>query len=119
MSLFKNPTTGVGNKNVWAQFEPEAINSQNLPPVTEAETFIALDQTDQTQIDFIPFCEIGNDTQGSNGETAHTSENKTEPKSEQEKIESIERDAYEKGFAQGEKDGLEIGEEKAKYNCST
>lgn len=89
---------------VWAQFSSESMQNQDVAPNSGTGTFIALEEASIAQVDFIPFCEIGNDNLP-NG-PIHADEKKSP--------ETIEQEAYEKGFAQGEKDGLELGQEKAK-----
>jgi flagellar assembly protein FliH len=102
MSLSNKKT--AQNPGVWTQFGTDAMQSQGIRPNSGSGTFIALEEAGLAQVDFIPFCEIGNDTPPA--DNARNNEKKSP--------ESIEQEAYEKGFAQGEKDGLELGREKAK-----
>ena len=84
-----------------ASFEPSS-----LPRQTEKTGFISLQTGEVEGTDFIPLKET----------TDHYKKKKEIQdvlREAQEKASLLEREAYEKGFAQGEKDGFELGQRKA------
>jgi len=81
------------NKQPGYEFEPLALNSKR-----DENTFVSLQDVHQAASEFIPFAT------GGDGASIQ---------SPQEKANLLEQEAYEKGFAQGEKDGFELGEKKA------
>jgi flagellar assembly protein FliH len=69
--------------------------------------FVTIADTDNEKTDFIPYEIIERDESETKKKDANLIENKDETA-------LLEQEAYEKGFAQGEKDGFEIGEKKAR-----
>lgn len=84
----------------WQAFELEAFGAQPLAGRQGPAEFVALQSGDTGDSAFTPF-EIGGDRSQAGRQSS------------EERIAAIEQEAYEKGFAQGEKDGLELGEAKA------
>jgi len=74
-------------------FEPISLNSKS-----EDHNFVSLHDVNQTKAEFMPYT------------TAGDLDSRTDP---QDRANLLEQEAYEKGFAQGEKDGFELGEKKA------
>jgi len=77
----------------------ESLESPSLPREEDKADFVSLQTGGEEDEDFVPFDESG--------------DNHKRVKKAQDKAALIEQEAYEKGFAQGEKDGLELGEKKA------
>ena len=90
----------------WARFEMESFESPSLPRETDKPDFISLQVGGEKKPDFIPL-----EHSGDNYKKRKEAEDIV--KKAQEKAALLEREAYEKGFAQGEKDGLDLGEKKA------
>lgn len=90
----------------WARFEMESFESPSLSRETDKPDFISLQAGGETKPDFIPL-----EHSGDNYKKRKEAEDIV--KEAQEKGALLEREAYEKGFAQGEKDGLDLGEKKA------
>jgi len=97
MSLSKD---FIENKGVTAVagFEMGSFELTSLPKQEGDSGFVALQIDAGSGSAFVPFGGGGDD---------HHSQNSMD------KIESIEQEAYEKGFARGEKNGLELGDTKA------
>ena len=90
----------------WVKFELGSFESTSLPRQTEKTGFISLQTGEVEGTDFIPLKET----------TDHYKKKKEIQdvlREAQEKASLLEREAYEKGFAQGEKDGFELGQRKA------
>lgn len=90
----------------WARFEMESFESPSLSGETDKPDFISLQVGGEKKPDFIPL-----EHSGDNYKKRKEAEDIV--KKAQEKAALLEREAYEKGFAQGEKDGLDLGEKKA------
>lgn len=90
----------------WARFEMESFESPSLSRETDKPDFISLQVGGEKKPDFIPL-----EHSGDNYKKRKEAEDIV--KEAQEKGALLEREAYEKGFAQGEKDGLDLGEKKA------
>jgi len=90
----------------WARFEMESLESPSLSRETDKPDFISLEAGGEKKPDFIPL-----EHSGDNYKKRKEAEDIV--KKAQEKGALLEREAYEKGFAQGEKDGLDLGEKKA------
>ena len=90
----------------WARFEMESFESPSLSRETDKPDFISLQAGGEKKPDFIPL-----EHSGDNYKKRKEAEDIV--KKAQEKGALLEREAYEKGFAQGEKDGLDLGEKKA------
>jgi flagellar assembly protein FliH len=83
----------------------ESFESPPLSREKDKTNFVSLQIGGEKKADFIPL-EEGGDNYKKRREAGDILEEA------QEKAALIEREAYEKGFAQGEKDGLELGEKK-------
>ncbi len=103
----------------WARFEMEAFEPPSLSPALrdsgparrtaggeDKTNFVSLEVGGGKKADFIPLEEIG-DNHKKRKEAGDIL------KEAQKKATLLEREAYEKGFAQGEMDGLDLGEKKA------
>ncbi len=90
----------------WTKFEMESFESPSLSRETDKPDFISLQVGGEKKPDFIPL-----EHSGDNYKKRKEAEDIV--KKAQEKAALLEREAYEKGFAQGEKDGLDLGEKKA------
>jgi flagellar assembly protein FliH len=88
----------------WAKYEMRPIDSFSHSPANEEADFISLQINEDHVSEFIPLIDGPGDT-GTIG-----NENRS---NQLEKTAFAEKEAYEKGFEQGEKDGLELGEAKA------
>ena len=89
----------------WVKFELGSFESASLPSQSEKTGFMSLGAGGVEGTDFIPLKES----------TDHYKKKKEAEdilRKAQEKADLLEREAYEKGFTQGEKDGLELGERK-------
>ena len=90
----------------WTTFEMESFESPYLPEEKDKTEFISLQMGGKEEADFVPF-----------GNGSDNREKRKEAESilqeARKKIDLLEQEAYEKGFAQGEKDGLELGGKKA------
>jgi flagellar assembly protein FliH len=84
----------------------ESFGSHKLQKKGDKNEFVFLETGSENKPDFVPL-----------GVWEHTGNNKKESEDDslrsKENIASIEQEAYEKGFVQGEKDGFELGEKKA------
>ena len=85
-------------------YEMQPLDANSADPVATAADFIALQVDMDTPSDFVPLLEAS-DHAGDVSGGAH--------QNLQDKLALVEKEAYEKGFAQGEKDGLELGIAKA------
>ena len=106
MSLSKNIRKSTGKEESWHKYEMESFEPYKLQKQGRKNDFVSLDTGEEKRSNFVPL-EAWEDS-GNKGK-------KTEDDllGAQENITSIEQEAYEKGFAQGEKDGFELGEKKA------
>jgi flagellar assembly protein FliH len=106
MSLSKNIKNLVGKEESWQKFEMESFESYKSQKQGDKKDFVFLETWSEKNPDFVPLGVRGN-----------TGNNKTEIEYDslksKENIASIEQEAYEEGFVQGEKDGFELGEKKA------
>ena len=101
-------------KRSWTEFEMESFEPLSLTEKPARHTadgkdkagFISLHRGDEKKGDFIPL-EQGEDNYKKRQEAEDIL------KDAHQKATLLEQEAYEKGFAQGEKDGLELGEKKA------
>jgi len=105
MSLSNHSTEIAKNGQPWKKFELESFESDALPGKTNKSEFVNLQKPDTEKADFISF-EKGGDNPKKGKEA------KDILQEARERVVFIEQEAYEKGFAQGEKDGLELGEKK-------
>jgi len=105
MFLSNHSTEIAKNGQSWEKFELDSFESNALPGKTNKSEFINLQKPDTEKADFISL-EKGGDNPKKGKEA------KDILQEAREKVVFIEQEAYEKGFAQGEKDGLELGEKK-------
>ena len=105
MSLSKHSTETAKNERPWKIFKLNSFESDALPGKTNKSEFVNLQKPGTKKADFISL-EKGGDNPKKGKEFNNIL------REAREKAVFIEQDAYEKGFAQGEKDGLELGEKK-------
>ena len=88
--------------------QTEKMTFEALSPQGNGDNgfFISLDMGEPEKSEFIPLDAVGEKYKETNGVRELFTE-------VQDKAALLEQEAYEKGFAQGEKDGLELGEKKA------
>lgn len=106
MSLSENIRKSNGKEESWHKYEMESFKPFELQKQERENDFVSLDTGEKGKSNFVPL------------ETLENAENKKEETEDgllgtQKNISDIEHDAYEKSFAQGEKDGFEFGEKKA------
>jgi len=106
MSLSKNIKKSTGKEESWHKYEMESFESYELQKQGRENDFVSLETRVGERSNFVPLQTWENE--GSNKE-----ESENDLLRMQENISSIEQEAYEKSFAQGEKDGFEFGEKKA------
>lgn len=93
------------NGNSWTKLEMESFESPPLPKKKDKANFVSLQIGGGETANFIPLEESGDNYK-------KRKEAEDILKQAQEKANLLEREAYENGFAQGEKDGIELGEKK-------
>ena len=106
MSLSKKFENPDGNEESWQKFEMESFESNKPQKRGDKKDFVFLETGPEKKPDFVPLGVWEN-----NGNNNKETENDLLGKKEN--IASIEEEAYEEGFVQGEKDGFELGEKKA------
>ncbi len=106
MSLYNNSAEKVKKGQHWTKLELESLESPTLAGTRNKTDFIDIHKADTKCAGFVPFEKGGNNPK-------RTKEAEDILQKAREKASYIEQEAYEKGFAQGEKDGLELGEKKA------
>jgi flagellar assembly protein FliH len=106
MFLSNNSTEMAKTGQPWKKFELEALESHSFSGKENSADFIQLQTPDAEKDCFVPF-KKGVDN------LKKTEEAEDILQKAREKAVYIEQEAYEKGFAQGEKDGLELGGKKA------
>ena len=106
MSLSKKFENPDGNEESWQKFEMESFESNKPQKRGDKKDFVFLETGPEKKPDFVPLGVWEN-----NGNNNKETENDLLGKKEN--IASIEQEAYEEGFVQGEKDGFELGEKKA------
>ena len=106
MSLSKNIRKSNGKEESWHKYEMESLESYMLQKQGKKNEFVSLDTGEGEISKFVPL---------DAWENADSKKEEIENNllGTQEKISGIEQEAYEKSFAQGEKDGFEFGEKKA------
>ena len=106
MSLSKNLRKSTGKEESWHKYEMESFEPYKLQKQGKKNVFVSLDTGAERKPKFVPL---------EAWENAGSKKEETEDDllGTQENIAGIEQEAYEKGFAQGEKDGFELGEKKA------
>jgi flagellar assembly protein FliH len=106
MFLSKNIRKSSGKEESWHKYEMESFEPYKLQKQERKNDFVSLDTGEGKRSNFVPlqtWKNAGNKEKETEDDLLGTQEN----------IASIEQEAYEKGFAQGEKDGFELGEKKA------
>ncbi|MCD6298804.1 MAG: hypothetical protein J7M30_16800 [Deltaproteobacteria bacterium] len=93
------------NGQQWKRFELDPFESDALSGKTNKSEFINLQKPDTEKADFVSL-------EKSWDHPKKGKESKDILQEARAKVAFIEEEAYEKGFAQGEKDGLELGEKK-------
>jgi len=97
------PSASMG-ADAWKTYEMQPLDSHSQEPSLTADDFISLQLDTESTSNFIPLLE-DSDAGGQTG---------ADPRQNlEDKLALVEKEAYEKGFAQGEKDGLELGAAKA------
>ena len=104
--LYNNLTETAKTGQPWKKFELESLESHALSEKRNKAVFIQLQTPDTEKDDFVPL-EKGGDNPKKKKEADDILQKARE------KAVYLEQEAYEKGFAQGEKDGLELGGKKA------
>ena len=106
MSLSKNIRKSTGKEESWHKYEMESFEPYKLQKQGRENNFVSLNTGEGERSNFVPL---------EAWENADSKKEETEDDllGIQENISSIEQEAYEKSFAQGEKDGFEFGEKKA------
>jgi flagellar assembly protein FliH len=106
MSLSNNLRKITGKVESWLRYEMETFEPFGAQENRGDKDFISLKTGADGKSKFIPLEALKNTCDsGNTGDEAL--------KKKQENFDRLEQEAYEKGFAQGEKDGLELGEKKA------
>lgn len=90
--------------DTWKAYDMQPLDSNSGDPGGLPAEFISLQVDTDVPSQFIPLLADSEEGDIANGETHQNL---------QDKLALVEKDAYEKGFAQGEKDGLELGTAKA------
>ncbi len=106
MSMFNHLKKISEQGESWEKYEMESFESPSLNVKKDNSDFISLKIGNREKTDFIPFAEEGN-------KRNKRKEMEDTLQEAQEKADLLEQEEYEKGFAQGEKDGFELGEKKA------
>jgi len=113
MSLSKAMKKITDKGKPWARYEMEAFEPFSSPKEknkTDFVHFTSLQLADEKNADFVPFNE-NVDSKKKREEAKKRAEDIM--REAREKAEQLEQAAYEEGFAQGEKDGVQLGEKKA------
>jgi flagellar assembly protein FliH len=105
MSLSKNLRRITGKVESWLRYEMETFEPFGSSENKGNKDFISLETGAGEKSKFIPLEVLRN---SGSEEYADDALQKT-----QKNFDRLEQEAYEKGFAQGEKDGFELGEKKA------
>jgi len=90
----------------WKTYEMKAFGAHSEPGEVHEAEFVSLESGEHEEAAFIPLAR-GKSALGQGMEAANIVRNAHE------QAVQIEQEAYEKGFSQGEKDGLALGEKKA------
>jgi flagellar assembly protein FliH len=106
MSLSKNKRKSTGKEESWHKYEMKSFEPYELQKQGRENHFVSLDTGEGKRSNFVPLQTWGNTV----SDKEETENDALGPK---ENIAGIEQEAYEKSFAQGEKDGFEFGEKKA------
>lgn len=106
MSLSKNIRNSSSKEESWHKYEMESFEPYALQKQKRENDFVSLDPGEGKRANFVPLAAWENND-------AKKEKNEDDELGMQEKISGIEQEAYEKSFAQGEKDGFEFGEKKS------
>ncbi len=106
MSLSSSLRKITDKMESWLRYDMETFEPFGIQENNRKDEFTALEGKVGATREFIPLEALKN--HGADG-----TEDEVILKKTKENIERIEQEAYEKGFAQGEKDGIELGEKKA------
>jgi len=106
MSLSKNLRKSTGKEESWHKYEMESFEPYELQKQGRKSDFVSLNTVRGERSNFVPL-EAWENADSNNEEIEN------DLLGMKENISSIEQEAYEKSFAQGEKDGFEFGEKKA------
>jgi flagellar assembly protein FliH len=106
MSLSNNLRKITGKVESWLRYEMETFEPFSPGEDKGDKNFISLGTGGDKKSKFIPLEALKN-----NGGKENAGDDALQ--NTQEHLDRIEQEAYEKGFAQGEKDGFELGEKKA------
>ena len=106
MSLSNNLRKIAGKMESWLKYDMETFEPFDKQGNTADNEFMSLERKGGETQKFIPLEALKNNSVNEDEEEHILQKTK-------ENIERLEQEAYEKGFAQGEKDGFEIGEKKA------
>lgn len=90
----------------WEKFDLESVDFVPLAPKKEEASFVSFQEGGKKDEDFASFEEQG----GLHQQKREAEDIVTKARKH---ASALEKEAYEKGFAQGEKDGLELGDKKA------
>ncbi|MDH4207138.1 MAG: FliH/SctL family protein [Desulfobacteraceae bacterium] len=104
--MSKNIRKSTGKEESWHKYEMESFEPYKLQKQGRENNFVSLNTGEGERSNFVLL---------EAWENADSKKEETEDDllGMQENISSIEQEAYEKSFAQGEKDGFEFGEKKA------
>ena len=114
MSLSDTSEEKIEKGKSWTRFEMRPFTPIVSTEEKKETSFISMNEDKVLETDFIPFEEKGDifKKREKARDIIKTAEGIL--KESKEKVSFIEQSAYEKGFAQGEKDGIEFGEKKIK-----
>ncbi|MBW2448994.1 MAG: hypothetical protein JRE92_01025, partial [Deltaproteobacteria bacterium] len=104
--MSKNIKKSTGEEESWLKYEMESFEPFKFQDQGRKNDFVSLDPGKAEKSKFVPlesWENTGSKKEGADDDLSRTQNN----------IPSIEQEAYEKSFAQGEKDGFEFGEKKA------
>ena len=106
MSLSKKLKNPDGKEESWQKFEMESFESYKSQKQGDRKDFVFLETGSEKKPNFVPIGVWENNIN-------NQKENEDDLLRKKENIASIEQEAYEEGFIQGEKDGFELGEKRA------
>ena len=106
MSLSRDDKKSTGKEESWHKYKMKSFESDEFQSQERKNDFISLDTGEAKRANFVPLAVWESDD-------SNKERNEDDESGMQEKISGIEQEAYEKSFAQGEKDGFEFGEKKS------
>ncbi len=113
MSLYNKPEAHIDNGKLWKRFHPESFNSQSKTGEKKEQPFVSLKPEDLEKANFVSYEERGEKYKKTGLAKDLLDKAEDTLKASQDKASVIEQEAYEKGFVQGEVDGLEFGKKEA------